>query len=234
MITLLTSVQNTEEASTALAAGADIIDIKDATRGGLAAASVQTWQDIAHVISGRTMISATMGNPPQDIQEIAHRAGQAHLAGIDIVKIGIATDDRQAIERVARQAQHIPAQVVLVYLVDQCVPLLPADTDHLMALMLDTRYKQAGKLTSIMTTGQLQDFIGQVHDRKLKAGLAGKLTAQDISDLAPLGPDIIGVRSAITEGGRDSAVSAAKIKQLILMLQYSNTPTSEEHDHAMA
>ncbi len=214
MTILLASVQNQQEAQTALQAGAGIIDIKDPTGGGLAAVSPQTWRQIAQTINRKAPTSAALGNPPQTIQDIMDKAQQADQAGIDIVKIGIATDNQETIELLAQQAQHIKAHTVLVYLIDQTEPTLPDNTRHIAAVMLDTRHKHAQKLTDYMNTQQLKNFIAQARTGNIKAGLAGKLTAQDIPSLLELEPDIIGLRSAITENTRDSGISRQKIEQI--------------------
>ena len=76
--------------------------------------------------------------------------------------------------------------------------------------MLDTRHKQQGSLTQIMTLQQLQEFVALSHSHVLLCGLAGSLAISDIKILLPLNADYLGFRGALS--GRD-ACRTAKLDQ---------------------
>ena len=58
---LLVSVRNVTEALTALEAGADVIDVKEPTRGSLGAADSATLAAIAQAVGGRAPVTAALG-----------------------------------------------------------------------------------------------------------------------------------------------------------------------------
>lgn len=66
MTRLLISVSTAAEACLALAAGADIVDGKDAAAGPLAALPDVTLRDIVAAVAGRVPVSATIGDWPAE------------------------------------------------------------------------------------------------------------------------------------------------------------------------
>ncbi len=89
MTLMLASVTGPEEAEVALAGDADIIDLKDPSRGALGAVSPQTVRQAVKAIGGRRAVSAVTGDLP--MQPDCVRAAVAAMAetGVDYVKIGL-------------------------------------------------------------------------------------------------------------------------------------------------
>ena len=58
---LLISVRSAEEARIALHAGADIIDVKEPTRGSLGRSSLETIHEIAEIIANQAPLSVALG-----------------------------------------------------------------------------------------------------------------------------------------------------------------------------
>lgn len=218
MSILLASVQNEKEAITALEAGAGIIDVKDPAGGGMAAASVETWQAVTKAVRKRVPVSVTLGNPPQRPETVIELAEQAKRAGADMVKVGMASSRQEAVDRIANAAEHIKLDVVLVYLADLITPRFPKDTSHLKAVMMDTRHKEGLKLLECKAIPQIENFIKDAHKRNLMAGLAGRVSDYHLPEILPFKPDVIGVRGAITEGDRDGPISADKVKHMVKLL----------------
>src|SRR5204862_496021 len=85
MTGLLVSVRSAAEAKTALAGGADIIDVKEPRRGALGPADRIVWKEILEIVDGRVPVSAALGELHSDsISEYAARA-----AGFAFAKIGL-------------------------------------------------------------------------------------------------------------------------------------------------
>src|SRR4051794_21294305 len=83
---LLVSVRSASEAATALAGGADVIDVKEPGRGALGPADAQVWQAVLDVVGARVPTSAALGDLEDD--SIVQRAQRA--AGLHFVKAGLA------------------------------------------------------------------------------------------------------------------------------------------------
>src|SRR5262245_14015076 len=82
---LLVSVRSAAEAEIALAADADVIDIKEPDRGALGPADPTVWQEVLSVVNGRTVTSAALGELHADsIDEQATQSG-----GFNCAKIGL-------------------------------------------------------------------------------------------------------------------------------------------------
>jgi len=58
---LLVSVRDAAEARAALVGGADLIDVKEPSRGSLGRAEADTIAAVAHAVGGRTPVSAALG-----------------------------------------------------------------------------------------------------------------------------------------------------------------------------
>src|SRR5438093_1517849 len=86
MTGLLVSVRNAVEAETALAGGADIIDVKEPRRGPLGPADPRVWDAIHRALDGRAVTSAALGELLFDpVEQLAPLA-----IGFRFAKIGLA------------------------------------------------------------------------------------------------------------------------------------------------
>jgi hypothetical protein len=66
---LLVSVRNAAEAEEALAGGADIIDVKEPSRGPLGRADAQNARDVIQTVSGRRLVSVALGELAESSDE---------------------------------------------------------------------------------------------------------------------------------------------------------------------
>jgi uncharacterized protein (UPF0264 family) len=85
MTRLLVSVRDAAEAVDAVAAGADLIDIKEPRAGSLGAAAPETIAEIIRVVAGRRPLSVALG-------ELATGFVDSHLVALEIqfAKLGLA------------------------------------------------------------------------------------------------------------------------------------------------
>lgn len=211
----LASVTNAGEAEIALAGGADIIDCKNPASGALGALSTDTVRKIVQRVEQRLPVSATVGDLPARPDILTKAAAEMAATGVDIVKIGFFGDEdpRRAIEAlgVARSA---PVRLVAVLMADRAPDFgLLADlaASGFEGAMLDTADKSAGRLTSVLSLGRLEEFVRLARRSGLFAGLAGSLTEDDISPLLKLEPDMLGFRGALCAGGRSHAIEPARV-----------------------
>jgi dihydroneopterin aldolase len=81
MTLLLASVTGPDEAALALAHGADIIDLKDASKGALGALDPDVVRATVAAIGGRQPVSAVTGDPdePEIAATVAHRRDRGRL-----------------------------------------------------------------------------------------------------------------------------------------------------------
>jgi uncharacterized protein (UPF0264 family) len=222
MTRFLASVRDAEEAQAVLAAGADIVDLKDPAKGALGAVDLPIIKACVGAIAGRVPVSATVGDLPMD----AHRVHEAVLAtadcGVDDVKLGVLSGgDSQAC--FARLRAHPPRTgLILVFFADAMPdvdPVAAAIAAGAQGLMLDTAGKQAGALLDHMTVGDIARFVEAARARGLMVGVAGSLRPLHVAPLLALSPDVIGFRGALCAGGRRDAgldpVACSQIRALI-------------------
>ena len=86
MTGLLVSVRDLNEARIALAAGVDLIDVKEPSRGSLGAASAEDWRSVVEFVAGRRPVSLALGELAEGIDP--ERLPSA--AGASFAKVGLA------------------------------------------------------------------------------------------------------------------------------------------------
>lgn len=240
MTGLLVSVRSASEASVALAAGVDVIDVKEPNRGSLGAASTETIAEIVQVAGARLPVSAALG------ELLAWEPGDAARlpAGLSYAKFGLAGCAKEAnwpdLWRAATgslPASVRPVAVVYADHVAACSPtaeaiIAAAESIGAAAVLVDTFDKRGGNLLSHWTLDQTRWLIDQAQSRKWLSVLAGSLTAAAIARLLPLAPSLIAVRGAACAHNRTGEVDAARVGQLMRLVNssgLSSSPTRPAH-----
>lgn len=199
----LASVTGVEEASMALAAGADIIDAKNPHAGALGALDGNTVEAIVAAVAGRVPVSATVGDfPDMDPGQVLQAVAATGATGVDYVKIGLFAapwldECLAALAPVAHQYR-----LVAVLFADRSpdFALLGRLADSgFRGAMLDTAGKTGGGLLEHQSMDRLKDFVTRARGLGLLCGLAGSLARQDIPRLLPLAPDYLGFRGALCD-----------------------------------
>ncbi|HEX2476729.1 MAG TPA: (5-formylfuran-3-yl)methyl phosphate synthase [Lacipirellulaceae bacterium] len=244
---LLVSVRSAAEAKEALAGGADVIDVKEPTRGSLGAADAATLGDVVRAVSGTAMLTAALGELI-DLQSADSGTHSASVpSGISLFKIGLAgcransnwvSSWRDAIRRLLGDSNGHSSQSRLVAVVyaDWRAANSPAPIDVLdaavqfgcPALLVDTWDKSSGTLFDHWPVDDVKDFAEEVRSRGIRIVLAGSLTGAALVEAGRLGPDLIAVRTAACDGGRNGAVSrerVQKLKQLLTALTPTSSPS---------
>ena len=203
MTQMLASVSSVAEAASILTVGPDIIDIKDPCKGALGAVEPDVARAIVKSIAGRTVTSATIGDLPLQVADIAAAIEKMQGTGVDIIKVGVFAEAMpdDVLRTIADYAQ-TGVRIVLVFFADlkpalNDLSLLPAL--GIYGIMLDTADKSNGSLRTIIKDKALQEFVSKARACGLMTGLAGSLKLMDIKPLLKLGPDYLGFRSALCD-----------------------------------
>ncbi len=215
-IQMLASVRTLSEARAAAAGGADLIDLKEPSRGALGALPLQQMVAIVAGLRERwpiLPISATIGDLPDDGEQwMAQRVTEVAATGVDYVKVGIERGPLAA-GLLARLAT-LPGQRVPVLLADGGLDFsLVALACELRfpVVMLDTANKGARSLFDCVDRTGLVRLLQVVHSHGLRAGLAGSLHLAHVPCLRELAPDIAGFRSALCAGARTDCLDPARV-----------------------
>lgn len=251
---LLISVRSMEEALTAAAHGADLIDLKEPHAGALGALPHAIVETIVRELRPRhpaLRISATVGDLAGStaalIAAVLDSVVRMAHCGVDDVKVGIAPDEPALLSALGALAQAgLPhgARVVPVLIADDGVPAaLSALASRLpfAAVMLDTQDKSRGSLVTRRTAAELRAFVATVHREGRIAGLAGSLRLDDLAALQSSHCDFAGFRGAVCAGDRRGELDAGRLAALSHARRYSGwvpeasgTPVSKGASQARA
>lgn len=223
---LLVSVTDAHEASEAVSGGADIIDVKDPSTGALGAASAEALRAVRHVTPVELPVSAALGDGPFEPAAAAHAAAVAAECGALFVKLGLRdTSATQAIDALRAARAALPSSTRLI--VASFADFARAGSPHPLDLpelaraagahgcLLDTAIKDGLGLLHWLDLDTLRSFVDACRSRALLSALAGSLRPADLDILAPVGPDIVGVRGAACVGDRVSGrVSSDRVAAL--------------------
>ncbi len=221
---LLVSVRSAEEARAALAGGADIIDVKDPSRGSLGMADSAITQRIVSTVAGRVPLSVALG-------ELCDLAVVADLAGVTWAKVGLSHAAGVSLDQdwhaLARQlapveligvcyADHARAKGLQFDQVFDLVMESPKNKAAQPGILIDTAIKDGKGLLAWHTIPKLKEHCIRCHHEGVFLALAGSLSPLDILQLARVvEPDIIAVRGAACEcGQRDGKVNKQAVREL--------------------
>lgn len=238
MTLMLASVTGPEEATIAEGGGADIIDLKDPSRGALGAVALEAIRATVVSIGRRRAVSAVAGDLPMQPDRVTAAVRDIAACGVDYVKIGIfpGGDAGSCIRDLAEIAERV--KLVAVFFADASPDLsllkLLAEAGFAGA-MLDTRDKSAGRLLDHMPVSRLHGFVEQCHTAGLLAGLAGSLETPDIPRLLVLTPDLLGFRGALcAPGGRTAALDGRRVQEVRgLIPRERGIPETPEIDYRL-
>lgn len=205
MTKMLASVTSVSEAIMALEGGADIIDLKDPSRGALGALDLALASSIVGAIGTFGTTSATIGDfPAMEASAVVAAAGRTAGLGVGYVKIGFwGTENDEACARALRPLA-ASARLVAVLFADLPYPATLIDVLYqsgFTGVMLDTAKKHGPALREIKSEVELALFVRRAQGLGMLAGLAGKLRLNDVAPLLPIKPDYLGFRGALCASG---------------------------------
>lgn len=230
MTRLLVSVRDETEAKIALAAGVDLIDVKEPSRGSLGAASPAVWHTISEVCRDTCPVSAALGELLND--DVATLAAQTN--GLSYAKVGLAgcADRHDWLERWQACLAQLPGEVAAVAVAyadaDRArspraeVVLDNAIAFGCRALLFDTYHKGSGDLFDHLPFARLRDLVWEAHSHGLLVVLGGSLNELAIPIARQLRVDYLAVRGAVCRVARDQCVDRSLIEHMLHALRSSN------------
>jgi uncharacterized protein (UPF0264 family) len=219
---LLVSVRNATEAEAALEGGADIVDAKEPVHGALGRVTDHVLKSIGARVAGRAPVSVALGDVGSD--HVAEGAAAASRAGAAFVKIGFAGCGRSLGADDLRTAVDAIGSTTLVLVAyadyDRADAPLPEEVVSLAhetraaGILLDTFDKHGPGLTALMTLRALSSFVSTAQSAGQFVAVAGRLTIQDIEQVWDTSADIVGIRGAACEGGRNGIVAVDRVRMI--------------------
>ena len=234
MTQLLISVKNVEEASIALDAGVDIIDLKDPDNGALGALDIVTSAKIIQAISGAAIVSATAGEHHATISDLILDIKTRVEIGVGIIKIAVSSlfyeanftiEMAELTNKNANKGANKSVKIVAVFFADEKIDmnlLKKIQQMGFFGVMLDTKFKQQN-LLQVQTESELQIFTQKCNQLQLQCGFAGSLKSQHIAKLIKFNPTYIGFRGGVCVNNvRISPLLPSKVLEVKNMLHKHN------------
>jgi uncharacterized protein (UPF0264 family) len=228
---LLVSVRSVEEAELAARLGVGLIDVKEPRHGSLGAADDEVVRAIAQRITPRAALSVALGEL-RDRDPLC--AGRMPPPQARFAKLGLSGCEGGPAWRHEMQS-HVarwPVRVrpVAVVYADREAAQSPAMEEVLAAargcragaVLVDTFDKRGGRLLDHWTTFQVGAFIEAAGRLDMLAVVAGSLDLDAIREILPLRPDVVAVRGAACQTDRDGALSEARVRQLMEVVDQGN------------
>jgi (5-formylfuran-3-yl)methyl phosphate synthase len=207
---LMVSVISPEEVPTAIAGGADILDVKNPAEGSLGAPGAYILQNVTHITPDSVQVSAAIGDMPNLPGTASLAALGAASCGVDYVKVGLygPKSEEEAIyllEAVRQAVRAFPSVKIIAagYADAQRAAtldprLLPgiARQAGISGCLLDTFVKDGRNLFDFLAPEILRSLAEEAHAAGLLFALAGALQAEHLRFAQEVGADIVGVRTA--------------------------------------
>ncbi|MCI0702105.1 MAG: (5-formylfuran-3-yl)methyl phosphate synthase [Planctomycetia bacterium] len=220
---LLVSVRSADEVASALAGGADIIDVKEPAKGPLAPAEAEVVASVIDEVDGAVPVSAALGEwSPNAITE-AHW----HLElPLQYVKWGLAgyspTPGWGEDLLDTRRELPIGMEMVAVAYADweRAKSVSPAEVAkfakrfRFKAFLLDTWGKDGKTLLDFMTPKEVAELVDGLKRVYTTVAIGGSLRPEHVKQLKGVNPDYFAVRSsACAAGKRDGVIDSTRVRK---------------------
>lgn len=219
---LLISVRNLEEARLALAGGADLIDIKEPSRGSLGQACASIMSEIARIVGVQKPLSAALG-------ELLDRPLELPPANLNFAKWGLSgcaslenwpdlLAERGAIVR----QTNTQCQAVGVIYADSRRAQSPGPFEVCSAavkvgcavVLVDTYQKDGANLFDWLGSHELQEIRTHCRQLGLQMALAGGIDFDLLPTVLEIQPDWVAIRGAACEDGRQGTLCVNRVARL--------------------
>jgi (5-formylfuran-3-yl)methyl phosphate synthase len=236
MTLFLASVTGAEEAEIAVAHGADIIDLKDPTKGALGALPAEEVRTAVAAVSGRRPFSAVIGDLPMQPDSVFAAASAMAQTGVDYIKVGLFPESGReacvrALHPLARKTKLIG--VMFVDLAPDLALVRTMADCGFAGAMLDTARKDTRRLLDHMDMPGLREFVAACRSHGIIAGLAGSLETPDVPRLLLLQPDVLGFRTALcARRDRAAPIDDARVDVVRELIPLDERSALYERQHA--
>ncbi|MBY0229303.1 MAG: (5-formylfuran-3-yl)methyl phosphate synthase [Gemmataceae bacterium] len=204
---LIVSVRSAEEARIALENGADLIDVKEPSRGALGRADDAVIEAVLDAVAGRLPVSAALG----ELAEGAERSACAER--LAFLKAGLAGMRHRDWAGMVGRA--VPCAYADFDRAAAPIPLAVCEAACRLgspALLIDTWGKDGSTLLDWLDGAALDWIIHRCRESGVKLALAGSLSGKALETASALGPEWVAVRGAVCEGGRGGRLSAERVR----------------------
>jgi uncharacterized protein (UPF0264 family) len=219
MTRLLVSVRSAAEAETALAGGADLIDVKEPLNGSLGRADNRVIADVLRCVAGRRPVSAALGEWRE------RDGGEPLLDGLSYLKWGL-SGLRETAELVSAfnglRASLPICRLVTVAYADWKRAAAPtpealcrvACEGRWGPYLIDTWNKDGSTLLDWLTLNEIETLVDRCQAAGIPIALAGSLGRREMQILAATEPDWFAVRGAVChKHQRTATVDEAAVRQ---------------------
>jgi len=220
---LLVSVRSADEVDAALEGGADLIDVKEPTKGPLGMAEAEVVAGVVERVRERVPVSAAFGEWSANALTVAHWHLELKLA---YVKWGLAgyTPSPGWGEDLLDTRRELPAgmEMVAVAYADweraKSVPVTElvrfAKRFRFRAVLLDTWGKDGKTLLDFLSPTELKELVESARRVGMKTAIGGSLRPEQLKQLKGVCPDWYAVRaSACAAGKRDGVIDVSRVKK---------------------
>ena len=223
MAGLLVSVRSADEVEAALSGGADLIDVKEPTKGPLGMAEAEVVAAVVAKVKKRVPVSAALGEWSPEAITVAHWHLELKL---DYVKWGLAnyTPTPGWGEDILDTRRELPAGMEMVAVAyadwERAKSVPPAEIVkfakrfRFKAFLLDTWNKDGKTLLDFLKPAEIAELLESVGRVGMKSAVGGSLRPEQVKQLKGVEPDWYAVRASACAGGkRDGAIDTARVKK---------------------
>jgi uncharacterized protein (UPF0264 family) len=220
---LLVSVRSADEVAAALAGGADLIDVKEPTKGALGPAEAEVVASVIDAVKGKVPVSAALGEWSPNAMTEAHWHMELKL---NYVKWGLAnyapTPGWGEDLLDTRRELPVGMEMVAVAYADweraKSVPPVElakfAKRFRFKAFLLDTCVKDSKTLLDFMKPDEIQELVESLQRVYTTVAIGGSLRPEHLKPLKNVTPDFYAVRSSVCAAGkREGVIDEARVKK---------------------
>lgn len=220
---LLISVRSASEVPAALDGGADLIDVKEPSKGPLAMAEAEVVAAVIDAVDGRVPVSAALGEWTPQALTAAHwhlelplqyvkwgLAGYAHTPGwgedlLDTRRdLPIGTEMVMVAYADWERAKSIPPAEVAKF----------AKRFRFKAFLLDTFGKDGKTLLDFMKPSEIAELVDGLKRVYTTVAVGGSLRPEQLKQMKGVVPDYFAVRSsACAAGQRTGTIDATRVQR---------------------
>jgi (5-formylfuran-3-yl)methyl phosphate synthase len=214
---LMVSVQNLEEATEAVAGGADIVDVKNLRETVIGSNFPPVIRRVRNAFPPPLHVSVTLGVVPNQAGTVSLAVFGAAALGATSVKVGFLQSDYATALRILQECRRAingsPTKLIAATFADShlyggldprlVVPL--ARESRSDGLLIDTLVKDGRNLFDFLDEPTLRGLVTEGKESGLSTALSGALQVSNLAPLVRINPDIVGVRGAVcTRGDRET------------------------------